>query len=615
MTPVRQLLILLILFASQQAAAYQDLVLVEVAHARLKSQNGQSFEGPVNLTHRWDMTFPGQQGEALYTINLPAATEAGTYAIFLYRAGNQLEVSVNGLLIRRFGQLGDPGQDWAKGPLLFDVPPAILHADRHNTRVIHATLQPLRSGGRSHVLFGPEAALRPLFNFNYAARKTGYVVIAATSAVVGLFALFLAMRQWEPVFAYASFAAFMWMLRAADRALVEAPLPWKVWSLMSNEAYFLCCTFMLLFMQHLLRIQNRAMVRWNYGLTVVGMLLIAVAYLAKVPALWDATLVLLSSWGMVSLAFFSYRALQDRTVQGRVLAALCALVLFSAMADMVLIGMRSKLIVEIVGGGFSLTPYTISLLLMGLLWVVADRYVQSANEIRIVNESVERKLDERERDLAQAFEVQRRQHSETLLMEERQRIMRDMHDGLGARLVSLLNLVKRGGTPAVTLESQVLSALDELRLTIDSLQPNEGDLATVLGTLRYRMAPTFDAAGIDLIWQVEALPAISWLTPNAVLHIQHILLEIFTNAIKHSRAARITVWASHARLERLIRIRVSDNGAAPASPRESKGHGLSNMRARAQAVGSELDWRQDGDGTTVELRLPDGSTSPVPGPD
>jgi signal transduction histidine kinase len=57
--------------------------------------------------------------------------------------------------------------------------------------------------------------------------------------------------------------------------------------------------------------------------------------------------------------------------------------------------------------------------------------------------------------------------------DERQRLMRDMHDGLGSHLMSTLALMKRGALEQSELESLLADCIDELKLTIDSLEPVE----------------------------------------------------------------------------------------------------------------------------------------------
>lgn len=90
--------------------------------------------------------------------------------------------------------------------------------------------------------------------------------------------------------------------------------------------------------------------------------------------------------------------------------------------------------------------------------------------------------------LFRSAEIQRRSsEKDQLLTKERERITREMHDGLGSQLVSTLSMVERGlGSQAHVAES-LRRALDDMRIMIDSLDPNTTDFATSLGKLRARL--------------------------------------------------------------------------------------------------------------------------------
>ena len=160
------------------------------------------------------------------------------------------------------------------------------------------------------------------------------------------------------------------------------------------------------------------------------------------------------------------------------------------------------------------------------------------------------------------------------------------------QLVGLLNMVTRKGADPAALKEQVQLALDEMRMAVDSLQPAHDDLATLLATLRYRLQSRLQAAGIEVIWDVAELPELRELSPPVALHVQRILLEAFTNVMKHARASQVEVqvrWRDEATPR--VMLRITDNGVGfPADARaheaQAHGRGLDNMRARNSRQGS-----------------------------
>ena len=224
--------------------------------------------------------------------------------------------------------------------------------------------------------------------------------------------------------------------------------------------------------------------------------------------------------------------------------------------------------------------------------ILAFRGLKGA-DYRALNANLAARVAEREDQLRGAFETVRQQQQEQAVLLERQRIMREIHDGVGSQLVGLLNVVTQARPDRVVIEEHVKLALDEMRMAVDSLQPTHDDLATVLATLRYRLQPRLDAAGIELVWDVEVIPQLEPFAAQAALQLQRILLEAFTNVLKHAGASRIVMHASWHGEEApsLVRIMLTDNGRGlPSAPANGgrTGHGIANMRARAQSIGARL---------------------------
>lgn len=149
-------------------------------------------------------------------------------------------------------------------------------------------------------------------------------------------------------------------------------------------------------------------------------------------------------------------------------------------------------------------------------------------------------------------------------------------------------------------------APDDLRLTLDSLEPMDGDLPTILGTWRQRIAPALAAAGIELGWQVQEVAAVPGLEASGVMHLFRCLQEIIANVLKHARADRVVVrtWQD----ERGVVLSVADNGMGLGDDRDRSslvmGRGLCNSRFRAAEIGAEVEFLKGRPGTVVSFRFP-----------
>jgi signal transduction histidine kinase len=252
-------------------------------------------------------------------------------------------------------------------------------------------------------------------------------------------------------------------------------------------------------------------------------------------------------------------------------------------------------------------PYTASLVLIAFGYILLRRFVYAVEIAEHARDELEVRVVEKtmalERNLVRIKDMEREQ----ALNVERERIMRDMHDGVGGQLVQALSMAT-GRSELRPLEGPLRSCLEELRLIIDSIEPAEGDLGSVLGTLRTRMSHRLTAAGIELHWQVEDIPLLADFGPRRVLQLTRIVQEAITNVIKHARATRITIGACAANekvgteIQSLVIVQISDNGVG-FTPAKTGGVGLENMRCRARDLQAQLAIDSSQAGTTVRIFL------------
>ena len=196
---------------------------------------------------------------------------------------------------------------------------------------------------------------------------------------------------------------------------------------------------------------------------------------------------------------------------------------------------------------------------------------------------------------------------EKLLLLERQRLTREMHDGIGGHLVSALSMVERGREAPGEVAESLRRALDDIRIVIDSLDPNTTDLSTSLGKLRARLEPLVRRNGIELKWKIDDVPGfdLDVFSPEAVLHLLRIIQESVTNAMRHAQASRISVEVkSSTDGQGQLSVSIRDDGCGLLQRGSSNGRGLQNMRRRAEDLGAVLRIGDASPGTRVDLTLP-----------
>jgi len=215
-----------------------------------------------------------------------------------------------------------------------------------------------------------------------------------------------------------------------------------------------------------------------------------------------------------------------------------------------------------------------------------------------------------QRDVAEARHYaeaagRQRVEREQVVAKERGRIMREMHDGVAGQLVSVLSMVQQGPVPVEEVAEGLRRTLDDMRIMIDCLDPEDLRFQELFGRLRGRLEPQLSRNGLTARWRISELEALDVLTPDQSLHVLRIIQEAVANVVQHSSASEIEIGVSSARDDAgAIVVEVCDNGVGDKSGTPLGGHGLKNMMARAEVLGAELRIESADPGRRVQLRLP-----------
>jgi len=179
-------------------------------------------------------------------------------------------------------------------------------------------------------------------------------------------------------------------------------------------------------------------------------------------------------------------------------------------------------------------------------------------------------------------------------LDERQRIARDLHDDVGARLLSGLHSADSRTRPILQ------AALSDIRSIVSGLNGETAALDWILAEARHEAARRLEAAGIDLDWPLVDQPAehvvLDYVRSKALLSS---VREIVSNIIRHSGArivhAKVTLSGA------CLGLRIADDGHGISRP---AGYGLGNIRQRISGVGGALTVTSDAGGTTLEIVMP-----------
>jgi signal transduction histidine kinase len=591
--------ITVVLFAVLAGLVAPAQATTTLTHASVTVEHGAatapSAARDVSLPNNWDATQGGASGRARYVLRFATEEPAIPHALFISRVGNTFRIELNGTLLGAKGIAGDPYADFSKQPQFFAIPPEVLKTD--NTLVITIDAQSGRRAGLSDVVVGRADEVGELFETAYRWRVDGFLVLSMISTVLGSFALLLWLRQREMLFVFYGVSELTWAMLVSDTLFERTPLPWPWWGIVVFSCYALAASLICKFTLILLDRHQDVMKRisdWHLLLTLPA---VAIAFVTKVPVLLSVWLGLTLVLCIVVAVLAVRDGIRSSVSEKRVLAFAVIATCVAASRDMIVFRILPGY------GGVPWSRYAWVAFGITLAWIIAERMRKSTVAIARMNQTLVQRLAEREAELNASYALQAEVERNQVMTEERQRLTRDMHDGLGSQLLGALHLAQNHSVSREVLTEQLRETLDHLKLTVDAMQDTEGDIAALLGALRYRLGPRLDAAGIRLDWSVEPLPAIAGWTLQHSRDVQMILFEAFSNIMTHARATNACLHAALDEQRAHICITLRDNGAGFSTEDKGGGKGLANMQARAVRLGAALHIGSSSNGTEVRLSL------------
>jgi signal transduction histidine kinase len=194
------------------------------------------------------------------------------------------------------------------------------------------------------------------------------------------------------------------------------------------------------------------------------------------------------------------------------------------------------------------------------------------------------------------IEANRREERRKAILEERNRLARDIHDNLAqgfAAILMQLQGAQRNGAAAVcpAVASSIDTAIDlarthltEARRSVGALRPNVGQGEDIASALKRLADMGQRTANLPIDLEVDELPRLGDAVEREVIGIAQ---EALTNAVRHARARRITIRASAVHAVGL-RLSIADDGRGIAHDQSNSGFGMTSMQERADRIGASL---------------------------
>jgi len=264
------------------------------------------------------------------------------------------------------------------------------------------------------------------------------------------------------------------------------------------------------------------------------------------------------------------------------------------------------------GPSYLFWGFTVVLLVYAL--ITGDYVITTLNRAENSNLELEHRINNKSAELEQSYQQLRKTEMAGALasarLQERERLLRDMHDGLGAQLMTALRGVERAALNRDQIAQSLQDGMDELRMLMDSADMGS-DLSVALAAWRNRWDNRLGAAGVHLHWHLDDSIDGLQLDSDTLLQIMRILQEAATNVVKHAYAHNLHVQArllQQSAQTWLVIVARDDGRGLPQQDTLRSQRGLRNMAHRASQIGARLEVANSGDALggcqmLLELRI------------
>lgn len=569
-------------------APFQDIQ--EFVHADFVVDNSprppadQADWQPLTLPDVWRQTRPESRAESgWYRIRFDIELlDSALQAIYLPKLIMNASVYLNGVAIGNGGRFEEPiGRNWNR-PLLFILPPGLLHAGE-NTLHIRLRAHPYTQAALHPLSIGPEHLLREQYErahfLNITVNQTATLLISAIGIL--MLTLWLRRRQ-DTAYAYFGAAALVWAAQSTNLYIRDTPVNTAVWEILVNGSFQIFSGLLLISLLRFVSISNPVLMRILWA----GILL-SPPSLALAPQ--DSYFTLSSIWHLYTLlcllgtlALLLRAAFIRGNAEARYLVAAMSLVFVLALHDWLI---HSQHIWQ--GGPFVwplkdvfLLHYSAPLIFLCIGLIMTGRFVRVLNQFEQLNDQLEERVEAKQSELEASYARLHKLETENAVAEERERIYRDLHDDVGAKLLSL---VYRSATSEDA--DLARSALQDLRDVVSRSGSDSFKLEEVVADWRAECERRLGDAGLQLEWQQSpTLGDLSLSQPQA-LDLGRILREAVSNTIRHAGASKVRVELSLCADGFCLSF--TDDGRGVATEARS-GRGIRNMEMRAARQGGQL---------------------------
>lgn len=445
------LLLWALVFVSQSSvAASPNSATIEFHQVEAVFDSGleipQSGWKPQSIPHTWPLTDVQKRKQDYKVVWLRmkfdrSALPREPLALFTQDNREQLMIFINGTdIFRNFAEPEERTQAWYR-PYLAPVPTHLLR-DGENELVVRIGTRYILQAGP--LVIGPERELQPRFAWQYFWRDSGVRIANYAMLALGAIAFLVWwFRRSEPEFLALAFASLVWFVNDYQFIARQWPFDEHLYVLVSDFFIYpetvatlgLC----MLFVRHP---RSWKTIGWAAVIGAISLALLLGGAIG-IPEIYLLSFSI--NFFIIGMIFLAVR--RSRNIEHWLALLILALLTAGAFHDLG----RSKGVEWWEGLGFYVQPFNGFVFTAAYLLSFGRRALVAFSSLENVNRDLEIKVADARQELAESERVRRELEVRQAREEERERLMREVHDGIGANLVTALAVAEQEHQPANTV--------------------------------------------------------------------------------------------------------------------------------------------------------------------
>lgn len=515
-------------------------------------------------------------GEAWYEFDIPASKiPDGLSGILITRVYLTADVYLNELLIGSGGTMESPIARNAHRPLYFSFPESAWSEQKNTVRIHHKSYP--NTGHLVDVLTGSDAELRPLFerrNFQQQSIPKILFTIEILSALF-LFYIWLSNREEKSILWFA-FSMVMISIFTSNQFLINTIVSHKFWLVLNNTALDWWAVSLIFFVNSRLGVERASINNFLIAYSLLALFYYASMPLGSLPqaaALHAVSMLLV----LLNTVYISYSAKRAAAVP--YIIFFCSIQLMS-LHDIL---MQSGIwLVRWLDGSFILF-YAAPLACFLVFGKLIREFVSAMQASKDHAANLKMHVDLTRQELEEQYEKLNSIIENQAIEKERERIYRDLHDDVGAKLLSLFYRANDS-----RLEVLAKSALEDLR-DIVSRKTLDGELLeTAIEQWESEAEDRVGDQNITLKWVSVGDSEQYQLDERQYTHIKRMLREAISNAMRHNSTCSEIAVDIAVQVEQLT-IKVSNDGLSSDAKHWHHGRGINNMKIRARELSGQFN--------------------------